>query len=41
MGQRTRNTRVVGGPDEVTKAVRLAPRFGAAFIKVMDGGGDE
>ena len=39
MGQCTRNIRVVGDPDEVNKAVRLALRHAAAFIKVMDGGG--
>ena len=39
MSQRTANTWVVDGPDEVTKAVRLNLRRGAAFIKVMGGGG--
>ena len=39
MAQRTQNTWVVDGPDEVTKAVRLNLRRGAAFIKVMGGGG--
>jgi len=39
MSQRTANTWVVDGPDEVTKAVRLNFRRGAAFIKVMGGGG--
>ena len=39
MSQRTQNTWVVDGPDEVTKAVRLNLRRGAAFIKVMGGGG--
>ncbi len=37
--QRTANTWVVDGPDEVTKAVRLNLRRGAAFTKVMGGGG--
>lgn len=39
MSQRTQNTWVVDGPEEVTKAVRLNLRRGAAFIKVMGGGG--
>ena len=39
MGQRTQNTWVVDGVDEVTKAARLNFRRGAAFIKVMGGGG--
>ena len=39
MAQRTQNTWVVDGPEEVTKAVRLNLRRGAAFIKVMGGGG--
>jgi imidazolonepropionase-like amidohydrolase len=39
MSQRTQNTWVVDGPDEVTKAVRLNLRRGASFIKVMGGGG--
>jgi imidazolonepropionase-like amidohydrolase len=39
MAQRTQNTWVVDGPDEVTKAVRLNLRRGAAFTKVMGGGG--
>ncbi len=39
MAQRTQNTWVVDGPDEVNKAVRLNFRRGAAFIKVMGGGG--
>jgi len=39
MSQRTQNTWVVDGPDEVTKAVRMNFRRGAAFIKVMGGGG--
>jgi imidazolonepropionase-like amidohydrolase len=39
MAQRTQNTWVVDGPAEVTKAVRLNLRRGAAFIKVMGGGG--
>ena len=39
MSQRTANTWVVDGPDEVTKAVRMNLRRGAAFIKVMGGGG--
>jgi imidazolonepropionase-like amidohydrolase len=39
MSQRTANTWVVDGPNEVTKAVRLNFRRGAAFIKVMGGGG--
>jgi len=39
MAQRTQNTWVVDGPDEVTKAVRMNFRRGAAFIKIMGGGG--
>ena len=39
MAQRTQNTWVVDGPDEVTKAARLNFRRGAAFLKVMGGGG--
>ena len=39
MSQRTQNTWVVDGPDEVTKAVRMNFRRGAAFIKIMGGGG--
>jgi imidazolonepropionase-like amidohydrolase len=39
MGQRTQNTWVVDGPDEVTRAARMNFRRGAAFIKVMGGGG--
>jgi imidazolonepropionase-like amidohydrolase len=39
MSQRTQNTWVVDGTDEVTKAVRLNLRRGAAFIKIMGGGG--
>ena len=39
MSQLTANTWVVDGPDEVTKAVRLNLRRGAAFTKVMGGGG--
>ncbi len=39
MSQATQNTWVVDGPEEVTKAVRLNLRRGAAFIKVMGGGG--
>jgi imidazolonepropionase-like amidohydrolase len=39
MGQRTQNTWVVDGVDEVTKAARLNFRRGAAFLKVMGGGG--
>jgi imidazolonepropionase-like amidohydrolase len=39
MAQRTQNTWVVDGVEEVTKAVRLNLRRGAAFIKVMGGGG--
>ena len=39
MSQSTQNTWVVDGPDEVTKAVRLNLRRGAAFTKVMGGGG--
>ena len=39
MGQRTQNTWVTDGPDEVTKAARMNFRRGAAFLKVMGGGG--
>ena len=39
MSQRSQNSWIVDGPDEVTKAVRLNLRRGAAFIKVMGGGG--
>ena len=39
MSQRTQNTWVVDGTDEVTKAIRLNLRRGAAFTKVMGGGG--
>jgi imidazolonepropionase-like amidohydrolase len=39
MTQRTQNSWSVSGPDEVTRAVRLNLRRGAAFIKVMGGGG--
>lgn len=39
MAQSTQNTWVVDGRDEVIKAVRLNLRRGAAFIKVMGGGG--
>jgi imidazolonepropionase-like amidohydrolase len=39
MTQRTQNSWSVSGPDEVTAAVRLNLRRGAAFIKVMGGGG--
>lgn len=39
MSQRTQNTWVVDGPAEVTKAVRLNMRRGAAFTKIMGGGG--
>lgn len=39
MSQRTQNTWVVDGPDEVTRAVRMNLRRGAAFIKIMGGGG--
>ncbi|UCH46563.1 MAG: amidohydrolase family protein [Betaproteobacteria bacterium] len=39
MSQRTQNTWVVDGPAQVTKAVRLNLRRGAAFTKVMGGGG--
>ncbi len=39
MGQRTQNTWVADGPDEVTRAARMNFRRGAAFIKVMGGGG--
>ena len=39
MSQRTQNTWVVDGVDQVTKAVRLNLRRGAAFIKLMGGGG--
>jgi imidazolonepropionase-like amidohydrolase len=39
MTQRTQNSWSVSGPDEVTAAVRLNFRRGAAFTKVMGGGG--
>ena len=39
MSQATQNTWVVNGPDQVTEAVRMNLRRGAAFIKVMGGGG--
>ena len=39
MSQRTQNTWVVDGPDQVTKAIRLNLRRGAAFTKIMGGGG--
>ena len=39
MTQRTQNSWSVSGPDEVTAAVRLNLRRGAAFTKVMGGGG--
>ena len=39
MAQATQNTWVVDGPDEVTKAARMNMRRGAAFLKVMGGGG--
>lgn len=39
MTQRTQNSWSVSGPDEVTQAVRFNLRRGAAFIKVMGGGG--
>ena len=39
MTQRTQNSWSVSGPDEVTQAVRHNFRRGAAFIKVMGGGG--
>ncbi len=39
MSQRTQNSWVVDGPDEVTKAARMNFRRGAAFLKVMGGGG--
>jgi imidazolonepropionase-like amidohydrolase len=39
MTQRTQNSWSVTGPDEVTRAVRLNLRRGAAFTKVMGGGG--
>jgi imidazolonepropionase-like amidohydrolase len=39
MAQATQNTWVVDGPDEVTRAVRMNLRRGAAFTKVMGGGG--
>jgi imidazolonepropionase-like amidohydrolase len=39
MTQRTQNSWSVSGPDEVTRAVRMNLRRGAAFIKVMGGGG--
>jgi imidazolonepropionase-like amidohydrolase len=37
--QASQNSWVVDGPDEVTKAVRLNLRRGAAFTKIMGGGG--
>jgi len=37
--QLTQNSWVVNGPDQVTEAVRMNLRRGAAFIKVMGGGG--
>lgn len=39
MAQRTQNTWVVNGPTQVTEAVRMNLRRGAAFTKVMGGGG--
>ena len=39
VAQSSQNTWVVDGPDEVTKAVRMNLRRGAAFTKVMGGGG--
>jgi imidazolonepropionase-like amidohydrolase len=39
MSQATQNTWVVDGPDEVTRAVRMNLRRGAAFTKIMGGGG--
>jgi len=39
VSQSSQNTWVVDGPDEVTKAVRMNLRRGAAFTKVMGGGG--
>ena len=39
MTQRTQNSWSVSGPDEVTAAVRLNLRRGAAFTKVMGGSG--
>ena len=39
MSQRTQNTWVVDGPDQVTKAVRSNLRRGATFTKIMGGGG--
>ena len=39
MTQRTQNSWSVSGPDEVTQAVRHNLRRGAAFIKIMGGGG--
>ena len=39
MTQRTQNSWSVTGPDEVTQAVRHNLRRGAAFIKIMCGGG--
>jgi imidazolonepropionase-like amidohydrolase len=39
MGQATQNTWVVDGVDDVTRAARLNLRRGAAFLKVMGGGG--
>ena len=39
MSQATQNTWIVDGRDEVTKAARMNLRRGAAFLKVMGGGG--
>ncbi len=39
MAQATQNTWVVDGPDAVTRAVRMNLRRGAAFTKIMGGGG--
>ena len=39
MTQRTQNSWSVTGPDEVTRAIRFNFRRGAAFTKVMGGGG--
>lgn len=39
VAQRTQNTWVADGPEEVTKAARMNFRRGAAFLKVMGGGG--
>ena len=39
MAQATQNTWVVNGPDQVTEAARMNLRRGAAFIKIMGGGG--